>query len=279
MRTTSQRSIALVLALAAASSGCLVFKSDYERLEARVTAAEQADQQRRRQLSDAIDNATRQVQTLNEQLENARTQTRNLANIGSRIDGLEEQLRTISGGVAECRHALEQGTVSNTELHSQLTALEHRITELERRTGLAPAVDPNQIPQVPAEIMNQARQALTARDFNRARALANALIQRAPLDPLADDARLLVGRSYMQDNRAATAVQEFQRLLTDYPAGDTIPDALTEMVEALIRLGLCAPAQRTLRILIDRHGSTPQGQAARRRLEEVRHLPRAACTG
>jgi TolA-binding protein len=282
-RTLASRSLWLGLSLALPLAGCFASSSQVNALEGRMSAVERADETRRRQLSDAVDSATRQVQTLTQQLEQARAQTRNLADVGARIDGLEEQLRTINGTLSELRRTTETNTTDVTTLRSailtQLTAAERRVTEIERRIGLAPAVDPNQIPTAPADIMTEARQAYTNRDFNRARALATALVQRAPQDPLADDARLLLGRTYVQENRYATAIQEFQHILSDYPTGDTVPDALTEMSEAFVRLGMCTPARNTLHILIDRHGGTPQGQAARQRLREVERMPRSACTG
>jgi TolA-binding protein len=220
---------------------------------------------------------------LTQQLELARAQTRNLADLGARIDGLEDQLRAINGALSDLRRMTETNSTDVGSLRgailTQLTAAERRVTEIERRIGLAPAVDPNQIPTAPADIMAQARQAYTNRDFNRARALAAALLQRAPQDPLADDARLLIGRAHVQENHYATAIQEFQHILSDFPNADTVPDALTEMSEAFVRLGMCTPARNTLHILIDRHGTTPQGQAARQRLREVERMPRSACTG
>jgi TolA-binding protein len=272
----------LALALGAfALSHCVVMQSDFERLERRVTTVERNDSERRQQLQNAILQATGQVQTLNQQLEQARAQTRDLANLTARFDGIDEQMRSLNGGLEEIRHTIESSTTEQnalrTTLSTQLSALEHRITEVERRVGLAPAVDPNQIPADNGQLMAQARQALAARDFNRTRALVAALLQRAPSDALAPEARLLNARTYFQEGRNATAAQEYQRILTDAPNSPVAPDAMAEMAEAFVNLGLCTPAQRTLRLLTERFASTPQARAARTRLQQVQHLPRAAC--
>jgi TolA-binding protein len=272
----------LLLLAALAAPGCFAMKSEVQSLDWRVTAIERGETQRRQLLADA----QRQVEALNQQLEQARAQTRNMADLGARLDGLDEQLRGIHGAITEIRQALQTSTQDEStartqliqQISGQLSAIERRLTEVERRVGLAPAVDPAQIPQNPADIIAQARQAYTARDWARARALANALLQRAPQDANADDARLLLGQVNLQENRAAAAAQEFQRLLTEYPTADTVPEAMAQMAEAFVRLGWCTQAQRTLRLLMERHGTTPQGRAARTRLEEVRRLPRAACS-
>lgn len=275
MMKTKPTAMALLLVM---TSGCITWTYQHQALERRVAALEQGESERRQ----TLENARRQVETLQEQLEQARIQTRNMADLGARLDTVEEQLRSLHGAIAEIRRTIDTGlSEQNTQrapLLAQLSALERRLLEVERRTGLAPLIDPNQIPNTPGDIMAQARQAYTSRDFARARVLATALLQRFPQDALADDARLLLGQIHLQENRAAAAAQEFQRLLTEYPTADTVPEAMTHMAEAFVRLGWCTQAQRTLRLLVERHGTTPQAQAARQRLEEIRHLPRAACS-
>ncbi len=267
--------VALVASLGSVLSGCWVTAGEYDHtrtaLEARIQSLESNDQQRRQQLQEAVDQATAQVHTLNEQLEQARTQTRNLADLGARLDTVDERLRTLTGGLDDVRHALDEDTQARTQLAT-------RVETIERRVGIAPLVDPSQLPADNGQLLALANTAYTtAHDNARARYLAQVLLQRAPQDPLADNAMLLVAQSWLAENRAATAVQVFQQLLQTYPTGDVIPDALSSLAEAFVNLRMCTEAQRTLRLLIERHGNTPAGQAARARLEAVRHLPRDAC--
>ncbi len=274
--TNAPRRLLAALALSALTQACWVTTSEHDRVRAeldhRIGALENNDRQRREQLQQAVDQATAQVRTLNAQLEQARTQTRNLADLGVRIDSLEERLRTLNGALEELRHALDETAHARTQLDG-------RITNVERRVGLAPAVDPSQIPADNAQLMAQARQAFDARDYARARFLTQTLLTRAAQDPLADDALLLQAKCLVAENRAATAVQDLNRLLQTYPNGDAVPEALAVLSEAFVNLRMCTQAQRTLRLLIERHGRTPAGAAARQRLEQVRALPREACGG
>ena len=271
-----KRSNVGLVAVAAAlfHPACWVTSGEFDHsrsaMEARIHALESSDQQRRQQLQQAVDQATAQVRTLNEQLEQARTQTRNLADLGSRFDTMEERLRTITGALDELRHQLEEAMNARSQIAT-------RIDAVERRLGITALVDASQIPADNAQLLTQARTAFDARDFARARFLANALVQRAAQDPLADDAQLLVARAHLAENRAATAVQELNRLLQNYPSGDAVPDALSALSEAFVNLRMCTEAQRTLRLLAERHARTPAGSAARGRLEQVRALPREAC--
>ncbi len=265
---------AALLVMASLSTGCWVTTSEADHtrraFETRVRALETNDQQRRQQLSEAVERATAQVATLNEQLEQARTQTRNTADLGARIESFEERIRGLTGTLEELRHSLDEGS----QARSQVTT---RVEAMERRLGIAPMVDPSQVPADNTALLALARQAFDARDYPRARFLAQALVARASTDPLADDARLLVARGQLAENRAATAVQELNALIQAYPAGDAVPEALATLAEAYTNLRMCTFAQRTLRLLIERHGRTPAGTSAPARLEAVRRLPRESC--
>lgn len=272
-RWTILRALGLVAAVS--QTACWVTSGEFDHarsaMEARIHTLESSDQQRRRQLQEAVDNATAQVRTLNAQLEQARTQTRNLADLGSRFDSMEERLRTITGALDELRHQLDETATARGQIAT-------RVDVMERRLGIAPIVDASQIPQDNQQLLTMARSAFDGRDFARARFLANALLQRAPQDPFADDAQLIVARAHLSENRAATAVQELNRLLQNYASGDAVPEALSTLSEAFLNLRMCTEAQRTLRLLAERHARTPAGSGARRRLEQVRALPREACS-
>lgn len=276
MSTVTLRKPLALWALVVATSACWVTTSEHDRvktdLDRRLGALENNDRQRREQLQQAVDQATAQVRTLNAQLEQARAQTRNLADLGTRFDAMDERLRTLNGALDELRHALDESTQARTQLDT-------RVTAAERRIGIAPVVDPSQIPADNAQLLAMARTAFEGREFARARFLTQTLLTRAAQDPLADDALLLQSRCLIAENRAASAVQELNRLMQTYPQGDAVPEGLSVLSEAFVNLRMCTQAQRTLRLLVERHGRTPAGTAARARLEQVRTLPREACGG
>ena len=276
MSTVTLRKPLALWALVAATSACWVTTSEHDRVKTdfdrRLGALENNDRQRREQLQQAVDQATAQVRTLNAQLEQARAQTRNLADLGTRFDAMDERLRTLNGALDELRHALDESTQARTQLDT-------RVTAAERRIGIAPVVDPSQIPADNAQLLAMARAAFDGREFARARFLTQTLLTRAAQDPLADDALLLQSRCLIAENRAASAVQELNRLMQTYPQGDAVPEGLSVLSEAFVNLRMCTQAQRTLRLLVERHGRTPAGTAARARLEQVRTLPREACGG
>lgn len=272
---TMRQRIGLAALVAVSLPACWVTSGEFDHsrsaIEARLHSLETNDQQRRQQLQTAVDNATTQVRTLNEQLEQARTQTRNLADLGTRFESMEERLRTLTGALDEVRHQVDETGTARGDIV-------RRVDVVERRLGITALVDASQIPADNQQLLTMARTAFDARDFARARFLGNTLLQRAPQDPFADDAQLIVARAHLAENRAATAVQELNRLLQNYASADAVPDALATLSEAFLNLRMCTEAQRTLRLLAERHARTPAGAAARGRLEQVRALPREACS-
>jgi TolA-binding protein len=273
VKTVILRALSLC-AIASVSTGCFASSSAHEALDRRVVIMEAAERQRRPQL----ETQERRVNALIENLERVRNQLGSVADMANRMEGFDRDIRALRGAVEEMRQTLGDVGDNRTQLSQVLSRIEERVLMLERRTGLAPAVDPASIPADNAALITDANRSLQSNDLVRLRALATALLSRAPQDPLADDARMLLGQASMREQRWATAIQEFRRLVADYPQGDRVPDALAEMAEGFVRLGWCTEAQRSLRLIVDRYASSPRAAAARTRLDEVRRLPRSACS-
>jgi len=52
-----------------------------------------------------------------------------------------------------------------------------------------------------------------------------AFIRTFPTSPQADDAQLYIGNSYQYEGKFKEALQAYQKLITDYPQADTVPNA------------------------------------------------------
>ncbi len=258
----------------ASINGCFASSSAHEALDRRVGVIEAGERTRRPQLEEQ----QRRVAALIEDLERVRNQLGSVADMGNRLEGFDRDIRLLRGSLDELRATMGDVGEARTQLSGLLSRVDGRVLELERRAGIAPAVDPSSIPQDNAALIADAQRALDAQNYVRLRALVAALLGRAPQDPLADDARFILGRAAMAEQRWATAIQEFRRLAADFPAGDKVPDAVAEMAECFVRLGWCTEATRSLRLLTERYASSPRAAAARTRLTEISRMPRAACT-
>src|SRR5262249_15553125 len=115
-------------------------------------------------------------------------------------------------------------------------------------------------------------------DWARARALCREYVTRYAHDDHADDAQLAIGESYLAENRPATALGELRRVVSDYPQGDALDDALFDMGDAFYRLQSCTDARPTLETLTRRSPHSSLVTRARAKLHEVQHSPRGYCT-
>ena len=116
MSTVTLRKPLALWALVAATSACWVTTSEHDRvktdLDRRLGALENNDRQRREQLQQAVDQATAQVRTLNAQLEQARAQTRNLADLAARYAWTSVKLGAmIFGAIGAFMFAFPRGVL------------------------------------------------------------------------------------------------------------------------------------------------------------------------
>ena len=105
-------------------------------------------------------------------------------------------------------------------------------------------------------------------------------VRRFPDSPLADSAQCAVGESYLGLARASAtagqpdksrqemeqAVQEFRKVLANYPRGSKAPTALYKEAVALMELQQPALAQARLRYLLDHFPQSEEAPLAKERL-------------
>lgn len=201
--------------------------------------------------------------------------TRNSADTGAQVETLAAQLMAQEGTIAELRNEIER-------LHTEFSEMEHdyedRMKKLARRAGLDVALDESEIPGTADEIFRQATSAYEAREFSRARALYRAFVSRHASDARADDAQYFVGQSYLVEDRPATALGEFRRVVADFASGDRVPYALLSMGEAFWRLHACDEARTAVETVTTGFARSPVAGDARTRLREYRSPPRGYCT-
>ena len=109
-------------------------------------------------------------------------------------------------------------------------------------------------------------------------------VRRFPDSPLADSAQYAIGESYFSMARASAAagqseksklemeqsVQEFRRVLVNYPRGSKVPTALYKEALALTELKQTALAQARLQYLLDHFPQSEEASLAKERLAALR---------
>lgn len=272
-----RRRIGVLLLVACAlvgAPGCWTSASRGDRIE-----RAQADHQRR--LTGLERGIAGERQQLREQLDQtSKILKRNSADVGVRVDQLEQQIARLQGSIEELQHANEELRREMAAARQELARQLERVTRPGTQPGTQPGTEPaaTTIPADRAEHFAAGYRAFQARDFVNAQALFRAYVQRYPQDDQADNAQYYVGASVLQQNRPAAALGELNQVIQRWPRGDAIDEALFDMGEAFFRLGSCADARQTFQTLIDRYPDSPLAPRARTRLAEVRRAPRAQCT-
>jgi TolA-binding protein len=197
------------------------------------------------------------------------------ADTGAQVEQLSTQVSHHEGQIAELRHALER---LQEEFREQQRDYENRMKKLARRAGIDIPLDEAEIPADREQHWQAVLQAYEAREFSTARALARAFVQRYRDDARADDAQLMIGRSYLLEDRPATSLGELRRVITDFAQGDAVPSALLAMADAFYRLHACGDARAALEALIRGHPRSPLVAEARERLRDLQRAPAGYCT-
>ena len=109
-------------------------------------------------------------------------------------------------------------------------------------------------------------------------------VRRFPDSPLADSAQYSIGEAYFSMARASAAagqsdkakqeleqsVQEFRRVLANYPRGSKVPTALYKEALALTELKQTALAQARLQYLLDHFPQSEEASLAKERLAALK---------
>lgn len=182
-----------------------------------------------------------------------------ITTLSARVEALEAQLARVTGQVEENGYRLGQLEEQVRQLRTDLTG---RIDRLERAAApppvQQPAVEPVEEPvetptagTTPAgsrpldpvqDAYNRGFRLWEARRYAEAATALTEVADRNPRSPWASWARNLAGRSYLDDNKPATAAQVFLRNYQDNPRGERAADSLFYLGEALVALNRHAEA-------------------------------------
>lgn len=191
-----------------------------------------------------------------------------LAELSTRIDQLESQLRALRG-------ELETQANEQAALRKQLTDL---AGELDRRLVAAPvpvavpapvatasppaaAAEPDTLG--PVQRYQLAFEALRAADYPKATAGFDDMIARYPDHALATNARYWLGRSLVLQQDHARAVDAFAAALAGPLESARVPDAMLRKAQSELQLGRRDAASATLQQLIERFPDSEPARQAR----------------
>jgi TolA-binding protein len=271
--SSSCRALALAVGLLG-GSGCLMTKSAGDELraqaEARDRRIEQLEAESRRS-KEEIDAKLRELQHVLDQA--TAVLKRGSADVGAQVEQMREQVAKLEGETAELRHRQE---LLDQQFMAQRTQFDEQFSKM--KPGAKEMIDPAQIPADSTAHYRAAYEAYQAADYDKARGLWREYLNRYPSDAKAGDAQYWIGATYTQQNKPATALGEYRKVIAEHAKSNAVNVALYGMADAFYRLHACTDAKSALQALIKRKPDAALGDRAKKLLRDLEKPPKGFCT-
>lgn len=214
------------------------------------------------------------LKELEEGLERTRSLlTRDSADVGAAVQQQQQRMAEIEGKLDEMTHNLtglvEQTAKARADLDEKL------------KTGAKPGefvLDPSQIPADKNAHFAIGYEAYKASEHDKARALFKEYLTRYPSDAKAGDAQYWIGASYLVQNKPATALGEYRKVIANYPKSPAVDTALYGMADAFFRLHACTDAKGAIEALIKRKPSKALEDRAKQLSRALKEAGKDYCT-
>jgi len=264
-------SVASLVALAAAVSGCGVFAMhrDFEELKAQHAALEKRVHADEADLSAAKTD----LQGTRERLENA---LRANADTGSDLLSSKARINDLAGRADELAHSIDELRKIQQDTRNEVDTKLDAITR-QQAVQQAPLPPPVQIPADKETHFQAVQGAYAQKDWPLIRTLGHEYVVRYPTDDRADDVQFLLGDADLQDNRPTSALGEFNRLLKVYPRSDKLGQTLFAMGEAYLQLHDCVNAKLAFGAVEQRFAKEKIGAQARAKVGAIDHPAAGMC--
>jgi TolA-binding protein len=273
------RSVTILLALCVAASGCLMTQKDGDELRTataaldRRVAALEADVQAKQLALQA------KLSELEQGIERAKSMlTRDSADVGVQVQDQQQKLAELDGKLDELQHQLSDLTVKTAQAQATVDDKLTKLSTAKPTAVDASAVDPSAIPADKGAHFAAAYEAYKAGDHDKARALFGAYLTRYADDDKAGDAQYWIGASYLVQNKPATALGEYRKVIALYPKSAAVDTALYGMGDAFFRLHACTDAKGAIDALIKHKPSKALADRAKDLLKAVTDAPQGYCT-
>jgi TolA-binding protein len=250
-----------LLALALASSGCLVTQQENEKV------VEQAAEAQKQATA-----ARAEVLALRADLDATRTRLDNAlrANADSSTDlvSAKQRVNDLAGRIDEANHGVEE---LKRDVAQSRTEIYARIDDLKGAKAQAAAPPPPAItvPSDKGAHYKQLEDAWNKKDWTTVRALAPEYVNRYATDDKADEALFYAGDADLSDGRPSSALGNFNRLLKLFPKSNVLDKTLYGMGEAYMLMHDCANAKLAYEACEKRFAKEKIGADARARLAVI----------
>jgi len=190
--------------------------------------------------------------------------TLDMRRMQSSLDKQEHTLQSLSRQVAELENRLQRQSDEIEGLRQTSSRVPASYLPSQRTTVPGEATTPMPGEGSPTEVYLQAFGDYASGRYQAAIRGFEAFQQRFPNNSYASNAQYWLGDCYFNEQQYAQAIQEFEKVINDYPDAPKNPDALLKIAIANLQLGTTAEAREAVDTLSRRY---PQSAAAQKAQE------------
>lgn len=260
------------LAALATAPGCVMWRSDGERIEQEIQALKKAkmdlDDQitiESKRLENTRQEADARIAEIQNLLKQAQTHSNvRVADLADKTDKLEELARDLKGQNEVLGHRLE---ALEAQVALLMQRVEGRLPEAGAPAPGGAAAEP--APQTPPEYLRQGRKLINDRQCDRALAVSAYMLKKWPEHALAADAQLLGGDAYLCQRNYVQAIAAYDAVIKKYPKSDLIPQAYFQIGMCFFSLGKTQEGCAAMAVIRDQHGQSQAAARAKARMEKT----------
>lgn len=267
----------LLVIVATSASGCFAFMTKEEGREMKqqiedVRTLSAKNELRAAELAKQLDDELKRLRLVVD--EATKVVTRNSADVGLQVQKLQTDLAQLTGRIDDLQHAQDALT---KQFQDYRAASDTKIEQLVNAS--AQAKNPP-MPETPDALYAEGEKRLAAQQWQEARRLFEAFVNRYPQDSRAARAQYDIGESFMGEKRLANAIGAYTKVVDNFPKSDVVPDAMYKNGLAFYALKYCGDAKVYFQELLKRYPRTTWKKEANEQLKRLSHdqKNRAVCS-
>ncbi len=195
--------------------------------------------------------------------ESSKVVMRNSADVVGNVQKLQTDLAAVTGRVDDIDTKLTGLSKSFTDYRAQSD------TELEKVVNATTAAKAPPVPETADGVFAEAQKRIDAKNWNDARRLLDAFVNRFPADARAAKAQYLIGDAYLSENKYANAIGAYTKVIDNFPKSEIVPDAMFKNGQAFYALKYCGDARIYFQELLKRYPKTEWKKDANEELKKL----------
>jgi tol-pal system protein YbgF len=234
-------------------AGCFAFvtKEEGRELKTQIDEVKNLSTQNQQRAADLAKEMDAQLKRLKVIIDDAtKVVTRNSADVGGKVDKLQQDLAQLQGRIDDMQHAQDALTKQFQDYRASSD------TKLEQLTNTLTAAKNPPTPETPDALFAEAEKRLSAGQHADARRLFDAFVNRYAGDARAAKAQYNIGESYLTEKRYANAIGAYTKVVENYPKSDVVQDAMFKNGVAFYALKYCSDAKVYFQELLKRYPKT-----------------------